>query len=296
MALPAVAAPLLQPRWRDRWPLRRIAVDAGKGLFDNGFTHAGNLAYLSLVTLFPFVILLAYIAGQLGRTAEGLAAVEAFLVALPPGVADLVGPAVRDVIAAPASGGVITFGAVVALWTSSGVLVTLRAMVSQAYGTTSSLPYWGWRLVGLAEVLGLVLILLLAFGAQVVVTGAETFVFQLMPMAANSVPVLGLQRVLPALLLFLALWALFGQLCPRRFRIAPSWPGALATAAAWTITTLALPRVLALVGGYTVTYGSLAGVIIALLYFYIIGLGLVLGAQVNAAVGRARLEIAAISA
>ena len=43
------------------------------------------------------------------------------------------------------------------------------------------------------------------------------------------------------------------------------------------------------------TYGSLAGVIIALLYFYIIGLGLVLGAQVNAAVGRAWLETAEVS-
>ena len=66
------------------------------------------------------------------------------------------------------------------------------------------------------------------------------------------------------------------------------------TAAAWTATTLALPRALTLFGGYALTYGSLAGVIIALLYFYIIGLGMVLGAQLNAAIARARLEIAAI--
>jgi len=281
--------------WRARWPLRRIAIDAASGTLEHGFTHSGNLAYLSLVTLFPFVILLAFIAGILGRTREGLAAVDAFLQALPPGVADLVGPAVHEVIKAPASGGVITFGVIVALWTSSGVLVTLRTMVSQAYGTKSSMPFWRWRLVGLAEVLGLVLILLIAFAAQVVVTGAETFVFRLMPLAANSVPVLGLQRVVPAALLFLALWALFGQLCPRRFRVAPSWPGALATTLAWTVTTLTLPVALSLLGGYDMTYGSLAGVIIALLYFYIIGLGLVLGAQLNAAVGRAWLATPAVS-
>jgi membrane protein len=175
------------------------------------------------------------------------------------------------------------------------VLVTLRTMVSQAYGTKSSMPFWRWRLVGLAEVLGLVLILLIAFAAQVVVTGAETFVFRLMPLAANSVPVLGLQRVVPAALLFLALWALFGQVGPRRFRVAPCWPGALATTLAWTVTTLTLPVALSLLGGYDMTYGSLAGVIIALLYFYIIGLGLVLGAQLNAAVGRAWLATPAVS-
>ncbi len=275
--------------------LRRVLADTLAGTFEHGFTHAGNLAYLSLVTLFPFVILLAYVAGQLGRTGEGMAAINGFVTALPPNVAQLVAPTIRDVVAAPATGGVVTFGLIVALWTSSGVLVTLRFLVQQAYGTPSSMPAWRWRLIGLAEVMGLVLILLLAFAAQVVVTGAETFVYQLMPMAADVFPALGLQRSLPAALLFLALWALFALLCPRPFRSAPVWPGALATATAWTATTLALPRALTLFNGYALTYGGLAGVIIALLYFYIIGLGLVVGAQLNAAVARSRLEIAAIA-
>lgn len=276
-------------------PLRRILVDTVNGTFEHGFTHAGNLAYLSLVTLFPFFILLAAIAGRLGRTSDGMAAVNGFLGALPQGVEEIVAPAVRDVLAAPATGGVVTFGALVALWTTSGVLVTLRSIVQQAYDTPSEMPFWRWRLIGIAEVLALVIILLLAFAAQVLVTGAETFVYRLMPMAAEVFPALGLQRIVPAGMLFLALWALFTVLCPRLFRVAPCWPGALVTAVAWTATTLALPRALTLFNDYALTYGSLAGVIIALLYFYIIGLGLVLGAQFNAAVGRARLEIAAIA-
>lgn len=278
---------------RARLPLRRIAAQALAGTFDSGFTHAGNLAYLSLVTLFPFVILIASVAGWLGRTRDGMAAVDAFLAAVPADVAALIAGPIRDVVAAPAASGVITFGVVVALWTSSGVLVTIRALLQQAYGMPSALPAWRWRLIGLAETLALVLVLLIAFAAQVLVTGAETFVFQLMPLAAGVFPALGVQRLVPALLLFLALWALFALLCPRRARaVAPTWPGALLTALGWTATTLALPRVLALVGGYAITYGSLAGVVIALLYFYIIALALVLGAQVNAAVARARLEIA----
>jgi membrane protein len=277
-----------------RLPVRRIAVDTLSGTIEHGFTHAGNLAYLSIVTLFPFAILLAWVAGRLGRTAEGMAAVRTFLDALPADVAGLIAPAMAEVIRAPASGGVLTLGVVVALWTSSGVLVTLRSIVQQAYGVASSLPAWRWRLVGLAEVMGLVLLLLIAFAAQVLFTGAETFVFRVMPRAADVFPALGLQRVVPAGLLFLALWGLFEVLEPRRYRKMPSWPGALLTAVAWTATTLTLPRVMAMAGNYTVTYGSLAGVIIALLYFYIIGLGLVLGAQFNAAIVRARLEIAAI--
>lgn len=286
---------MAEPSARRRLSLRRIVVDTANGTFQHGFTHAGNLAYLSLVTLFPFAILLAFVAGRIGRTAEGLAAVRGFLTALPDNVATLIAPALTDVIGADASGGVVTFSLAVALWTSSGVLVTLRTIVTQAYADLAEMPYWRWRLFGLLEVMGLVLLLLIAFAAQVLFTGAETFVFRLMPLAANVFPALGLQRIVPAVLLFLVLWALFALLCPRRFRIAPVWPGALATTAAWTATTLALPRALTLFGGYALTYGSLAGVIIALLYFYIIGLGLVLGAQLNAAIARARLEIAAIA-
>lgn len=276
-----------------RLPWGRIIRETLAGTLESGPAHAGNLAYLSLVTLFPFAILIASVAGWLGRTRDGMAAVDALLAAVPADVAALIAGPIRDVVAAPAAAGVITFGVVVALWTSSGVLVTIREVVQQAYGTASSLPAWRWRLIGLAETLGLVLILLLAFAAQVLVTGAETFVYRLMPLAAGWFPALGLQRLVPALLLFAALWGLLALLCPRAYRgFAPTWPGALLTAAGWTVTTLALPRALTLFGGYALTYGSLAGVVIALLYFYIIALALVLGAQLNAAVARARLEIA----
>jgi uncharacterized BrkB/YihY/UPF0761 family membrane protein len=44
-----------------------------------------------------------------------------------------------------------------------------------------------------------------------------------------------------------------------------------------------LPAILSGLGGYNATYGSLAGVMIALIFFFIIGLGLVIGAELNAA-------------
>ena len=41
--------------------------------------------------------------------------------------------------------------------------------------------------------------------------------------------------------------------------------------------------VLALFGGYDLTYGSLAGVMVALIFFFLVGLGVVIGAEINAA-------------
>jgi membrane protein len=51
----------------------------------------------------------------------------------------------------------------------------------------------------------------------------------------------------------------------------------------WLATVELLPVVLGLFGGYTRTYGSLAGVMIALIFFFVVGLGVVIGAELNAA-------------
>ena len=51
----------------------------------------------------------------------------------------------------------------------------------------------------------------------------------------------------------------------------------------WIGTVELLPNGIALVGGYSLTYGSLAGVMVALLFFFVIGLGVVMGAELNAA-------------
>jgi membrane protein len=51
----------------------------------------------------------------------------------------------------------------------------------------------------------------------------------------------------------------------------------------WTLVTLLLPRVLRTFFTYDLTYGSLAGVMIALFFFWLVGLGMVVGAELNAA-------------
>jgi len=68
-----------------------------------------------------------------------------------------------------------------------------------------------------------------------------------------------------------------------RGRAFPKWPGALVTTLWWNGALALLPPALSLFGGYALTYGSLAGVIVALLFFWIVGFGLVIGAHLNAA-------------
>jgi len=265
--------------------LARVAKRAVAGTWSDGFTHAGNLAYLSLLTLFPFFIVVAAVAGALGRTDDGLRAVRVFLQTVPPDVGKLIAAPVASVIAARSSGGLLTFGIVVTLWTISGFIETIREIIRKGYGTTASQSLWRYRVGAILLIVGAVLLMLVAFAAQVVLTGVEQAVQQWLPFAAQAQGILGIGRIVPAGVLMLALYGVFYALTPARFRrgSCPIWPGALLTTLVWNGTTMLLPLALGQFGSYDMTYGSLAGVIVALLFFYIIGLGLVAGAQLNAA-------------
>jgi len=129
-----------------------------------------------------------------------------------------------------------------------------------------------------------------AFSAQVVLTGIEQFIWRLLPFGADFQPLINLSRIAPLLMLIAALYAMFVTLTPMKYRIAqcPKWPGALFTALWWMAVTMLLPVVVAAFGGYGRTYGSLAGVIVALLFFWLVGLGLVFGAHLNAALAESQ--------
>jgi len=108
---------------------------------------------------------------------------------------------------------------------------------------------------------------------------------RLVPMSDEVIGWIGWSRLAPIAALFVALYLTFYSLTPSKYRWTkcPKWPGAVFTALWWTAVTTILPEVLKLLGGYGRTYGSLAGFIVALFFFWLVGFGLVIGAHLNAA-------------
>ena len=252
------------------------------GVYNVGFIHAGNLAYLALTALFPFFIVAAAILALFGQDDETQRTVMSFLRTLPPDTAELLRKPLSDVIAAR-TGSLLWLGAIVGLWTVGSFVETIREIVRQAYGYVSSAPFWKTRLSSSLVIVGSVILALLSFLIQGVMTAAEQLIYRLFPFAEDVAGWIGLSRFVPALVMFGALFALFYSVTPGKYRHCPVWPGAAFTAAWWVGMTLGLPLALAQLGGYDLTYGSLAGVVVLLTFFYLIGLGLVFGAHLNAA-------------
>jgi len=271
----------MRPGGRIYTVVRRAAV----GVYAEGFIHAGNIAYLALLTLFPFFIVLAALAQLFGRAPEVQMAVHSFLATLPPSVRDLVAQPISDVLTTNNEGALLWLGALVGLWTVGSFVETIRDILHRAYGTKPSATFWHYRAGSILIIIASMILALSAFSAQVILTAAEQFVTRLFPLSVDVQSLFSLSRIAPLLMLIVALYGLFASLTPSKYRLStcPKWPGALFTACWWMAVTMLLPVVVAAFGGYGRTYGSLAGVIVTLIFFWLVGLGLVFGAYLNAA-------------
>ena len=260
--------------------IKRVTV----GVYNDGFIHAGNLAYLSVLALFPFFILAAAVAHLFGQSQDAQLTVFNVLRRLPPNVADTLRSPIGEVLNAR-TGPLLWFGAIVGLWTAASFVETIRDILRRSFGVKYCAPFWEYRLGSILIILGAVLLLMIAFAASVILSSLHHVLVEWFPFAGGIATRLGIYRVVPALTLFFTFYVLFFALTPARYRKygCRKWPGALFLTVWWLATVEILPNVLGLFGGYSLTYGSLAGLMVTLLFFFAVGLGVVMGAELNAA-------------
>jgi membrane protein len=268
--------------------LERIAV----GVYSDGFVLAGNFAYLSLVSLFSFCIVATYIAGAFGQSESGLALIQSFFQTVPKGVADALREPVRAAMT-ERTGALLWIGVPISLWTTASLIESFRDVLNRAYGTHSARYFWENRLYSLFAIIAAVVLAMLAFSAQLLATTVEQLVYRFIPLAENVAEYFAWGKIIPFVILFASIYIVFRLLTPQGYqsRIFPKWPGAAWVSLWWLGCTTILPIFLAKVANYSFTYGSLAGVMIALIFFYLIGVGLVIGAQVNAALANAHENV-----
>ncbi|HUD30581.1 MAG TPA: YihY/virulence factor BrkB family protein [Novosphingobium sp.] len=266
----------------------RVVARVVGGTWDDGFIHAGNLAYMSLLSLFPFFIALAAILSVLGEQDQMGASIDTILRALPPRVGDVLRPVAHDVAAAR-HGYLLWIGGFLGVWTAGSLIETIRDILHRAYDVKKRQRFWRSRLVSSAVIFGSVLLLLVSLSSQVLLSTAETVLGTLFPRLDSMAEQIALSTAMSGAGIFVSIYMLFYLLTPhayqkRRYR---KWPGAAFVTLWWLLVAWALPKVLQTFLMYDLTYGSLAGVMIALFFFWLVGLGMVVGAELNAALAAA---------
>ena len=275
--------------WNSR--VFKVIARVWAGAYHDGFIHAGNLAYMAILALFPFFVTVGAVFSLIGEQAQREASVHAFLMALPPVVAHALEPVARDVIVAR-SGWLLWAGGLVGLWTVGSLIETIRDILRRAYGTRAVLTFWRYRLISSGVIIVAVIALLFALIAQVMVGAVQEMVAVWFPRFTTLADALTTSSFILPLIIYLAIYLVFYTLTPSAYRKRgyPKWPGALLVTVWWVVVSRALPGVLNRFFSYDLTYGSLAGVMIALFFFWLVGLGMVVGAELNAALAESPEE------
>ncbi|WP_260926179.1 YihY/virulence factor BrkB family protein [Novosphingobium sp. 9] len=254
------------------------------GTWEDGFIHAGNFAYMAIIALFPFCIVLAAVLSLLGEVHQLDRSIATVLTALPPRVTEALGP-VAQAVASGRHGWLLWVGGILGLWTSTSLIETLRDILHRAYDVKPGAKFWRHRLISTGVIFAAVLLLLLSLSSQVLIAVVQQVIEVLLPRAEAFDFEIAASRVVSAGALFASIFTLFLLLTPSAFqgRRNPKWPGATFVTLWWLAAAWILPKVLRNFIAYDLTYGSLAGVVISLFFFWLVGLGMVVGAELNAA-------------
>lgn len=273
-----VAANIYWGRIKALW---RIAKSSVRNYWaDDGDALAGYIAYTTFLSLFPFAIFAVAFAGAIVTPEEIEAAVDGLFELAPDHVARTLEPVIRGV-ALENGRTLITTAALFALWTASNAVEALRVAFDRAYRPEHERGFAMRRLRAMVFVmlasLTFLLLGLLIVGAPIGLKMAEARIGIATPVGV------GLLRYAIALAMFAAflmqMHLFLPSKRPHRKRL---WPGIWVSVVLWTIGATAFSAYLAYAPNLAVTYGAFAGVIVTLLFFYLTGAAIILGAEVNA--------------
>jgi membrane protein len=249
---------------------------------DQGLELAGYIAFTAFFSLFPFVIFLAALAGFLGDRETANEFIVAMFDLLPDDVAQTLAPAVREVMGAR-RGGLLTVGILTTLWFASSGVEALRAGLNRAYGVTEERALWWLRLQSIAFVIAGGLIMF--FLSLAVILGPllwRALGPTLDDLLGTELAFLTLRHLAALVLLWGALMLLHRWLPNARQAYLRVLPGVCATTLLWFVGASLFSWYIGHLADYSAFYGSLGGVAITLMFFYVTAIIFLFGAEFNA--------------
>jgi membrane protein len=263
-----------------------VKQTAGEINKDDVLGLAAQLAYYFLLALVPAIAcVLAFTSFLPPDSLQNLiASLSGFV---PPDVVQIL----RDQLLSLNQGdhsGIFTFGLLVALWSSSAAMVGIISALNTAYDIEEARPWWKVRLTAILLTLGVAVFVVMAFALVMI---GPSFIDRIASMVGLG-PAFTFTWNLLRWPVALAMVALCIGLV---YYFAPDaeqdweWitPGAVLATVLWLIASLGFKFYVANFADYNESYGSLGGVIILMLWFYISALAVLIGAEMNAEIEHA---------
>jgi membrane protein len=254
---------------------------------DNGLGLAAQLAYYFFFALFPALLFGIALAGFLPRQDVVGSVVNMFGGVVPPEVIGIIQEQLTKIGQAE-QGGILTFGFLAALWSSSAAMVALIDALNRAYDVEDARPWWKQRATAIALTVGVAAFILVSF--TLVVAGPELAGF-----IARQVGLGGAFEWTWKIAQWPLVMALVATAFALIYYFAPDveqdfvWltPGSALAAILWLASSLGFRFYVVNFGSYIESYGAIGGVMVLMLWLYLSGLVVVVGAELNAEIEHA---------
>ena len=255
--------------------------------YDDCMGMAAQIAFYTMLGLFPFMIFLLSMIGTLplGEALQPMV-LEALREQMPLEAANYVTNTVVSLLP-ERNQGLLSFGLLASLWGASMAVGALITTINRAYNIHQR------RNIVSQKALSIVLVLVLSglwlMAMTIILVGPQVTqqIFQFMGIASENNTFWTSIRLPMAFFLNLLALSILYYIAPeakQKFR----WimPGALTSTILWMVASSAFRVFLRNFGQYNTTYGSLAAVVILMVWLWISGLVFLLGAEINALMKR----------
>ncbi|AXC10434.1 Ribonuclease BN [Acidisarcina polymorpha] len=270
-----------------KFELRSFALGVWQEMFrTRSFVVAAALSFYFLLSLVPLLIVFSSLLSYLPIPNIFDQLLDLMATVVPPDAMALVQKIVISVLS-PHARGLLSFGVLGYLWSSTGGYSAVIEALDIAYGVRDSRPWWRDRLqallltftTGALFTTSLILLILGSdFGHMV------EAVFPTPDSFGRMWPAIRLALTFTTFLAAVLVMYVFGPNARITFRSA--LPGAVLAVFGWFLGSFGFTFYLKHFADYDVTYGSLGAVIVLMLWFYIIAVAMLLGAEVNAQLAR----------
>ncbi|KGA95748.1 ribonuclease yfkH [Alkalihalobacillus alcalophilus ATCC 27647 = CGMCC 1.3604] len=247
---------------------------------------AATLAYYFMLSIFPLLIFLIALIPYFNVDITQIEAIINDFI--PQALAEIITTIVLDTIGEP-RGGLLSIGVIVTLWSaSSGINAFVRA-INRSYNIEETRNFLRQRLLSMLMTFGIlfmiiITLLLPVFGATII-----NLLEQIFFLPEQITVLLNILRYVIAIILMILVLIVFYWIAPNiKVKIRNVIWGAIFATIGWQAISFGFSFYLSHFANYSATYGSLGGVIILMLWFFLTGIILVIGGQINAALYESR--------
>jgi membrane protein len=271
--------------------MRDVLADAWAELVEGKcFGWAASLAFYSFLALFPALLFVVSLAGVL-PVDHLLDRMIAALSRVAPGDVVAIARLQFAQIAHEPRGDLLAISLLAALWSTSSGMTALVDTLNQAHRVIERRAWWRVRLMAIGLTVTLSAATLIAFALVIVGPAAGASAADWLSLGGPFLWVANLLRWPIAFALIVCAIACVYHFAPDITR-RRAWftPGAVVAATLWLIVSVVFRAYVSRFADYQKTFGAIGGVIVALLWFYMTSLAILIGAQLDAAIERAAIE------